>query len=185
MNAIHQITARSDLATSGAGRELGDRNTPEGDPSSQWTLRRTGRKPVRFNGWQILEACGLAAQDGIRHDLNIYRTVADAVVVELAARRSMLDEADTLRVEVFVNLSDAAQWLQSYQCTRDIPITTALTDGDVPLAMAVMQTVRLRQQILRVEEEYQALLSDVFTALDLTDCVEELLAPAAARNAAC
>jgi hypothetical protein len=185
MNAIHQVTPRSDAAFSGADPEMGAGNAPEGDPPTQWTLRRTGRKPVRFNGWQVLEACGLASQDGIGHALNVYRTVAGAIVIELAAQRAMMDEADLLRVEVFVNLCDAAQWLQSYRCTSDIPIAAGLTDSDEPLALTVMRTVRLRRQILRVEEEYQALLSDVFAALDVTDSVEDLLAPVLANNVSC
>jgi hypothetical protein len=72
-------------------------------------------------------------------------------------------------------MTDAASWLQSYRCVHDIPAPACMTCGDVALAHAVVQAVRLRQHIARVEDEYQAMLCDVFAALGLSDAPDEML----------
>lgn len=137
------------------------------------TLRRTGRKAVRFTGWQIIEACGSAEQHGdagtVRYDLALYRSMADAVIVELIARRKHQGEQDTHRVEVFAGLDDAVCWLEAYDCAADVPIPLFLAANTTPVAICVLQAVQLRQSLLRIREDYQDLLSDLFEALDITD----------------
>jgi len=137
------------------------------------TLRRTGRKALRFSGHQIVEAkgAGFSHDDGasLWYDLSIYRSAAQAVIVELIARRTQLSEQDMFRAESFPTLQDAAAWLENYACAQDVPIPAALAVGAGPMAMSVLQAVQLRQRIARIHDEYQGLLSDVFEALDITD----------------
>jgi hypothetical protein len=133
------------------------------------TLRRTGRKAVRFTGWQMLEALGSGEAGTIWYDLSIYRSVAESIVVELVARREAVGEQDFSRVEVFASLQEAASWLESYPCAGDVPIPPTLASGEGPMANSVLQALKLRQRIARITDEYHGLLSDVFEALDITD----------------
>jgi hypothetical protein len=136
------------------------------------TLRRTGRKAVRFTGWQMVEARGSASPSAsagtMWYDLALYRSVADAIIVELVARRHLMDEPDLCRVEVFQDIQDAASWLEEYPCAQDVPIPATLAAGDAPMAVSVLQAVQLRQRIARINDDYQGLLSEVFEALDIT-----------------
>jgi hypothetical protein len=144
----------------------------EGDsvsPPVLHTLRRTGRKAVRFTGRQLVEALGSPESGTIWYDLSIYRSEADSVIVELTARRSAVDEQDLSRVEVFASLPEAASWLESYPCAGDVPIPAALASDNSPMATCVLQALQLRQRIARITDEYHGLLSDVFEALDITD----------------
>jgi hypothetical protein len=171
---------------------------PAGRPAESWrqealsqsepadgtvfTLRRTGRKPVRFEGWQLIEAVGapLAANgqtdptsnNHVRHDLNIYRTVKGGIVVELIARRSSPEHQDLFRVKTFEDLSGAAAWLEGHHASEDVPIPAHLGSTDAGLTWAVLQAVQLRQSIERIEANYHALLSEVFAALELTDTAD-------------
>lgn len=157
MNAITGHSAPAELSSGG------------GAPPTLHTLRRTGRKAVRFTGWQMIEALGSGEPGAVWYDLSIFRSVADSTIVELVVRRRLVEEQDLFRVEVFASLQEAASWLENYPCAGDVPIPPALAAGDGPMATTVLQTVQLRQRIARVTDEYHGLLSDVFEALDITD----------------
>lgn len=152
------------------------------------TLRRTGRKAVRFDGWQLVEAVGNGSGRHVWHDLNIYRTVKGCVIVELIVRRGQPEHQDVFHVKTFDDLGAAACWLETYRSADDVPIPAGLGEVDTALPWAVLQAVQLRQSIDRLESDYQALLSEVFGALDLTDPAEAQPAPprrkAASRPAA-
>jgi hypothetical protein len=142
------------------------------------TLRRTGRKAVRFEGWHLIEA--VCPSDGreMWHDLNIYRTVKGTVVVELIVRRHLPDQQDIFHVKTFDDLPAAASWLETYRPGDDLPVPAGLGSPDLALPWAVLQSVQLRQRMDRIEADYWALLSEVFAALDLTDPAEPQLADA-------
>jgi hypothetical protein len=157
MNAITGIDAAQ------AGASLGNQAARE------FTLRRSGHKAVRFTGFQLVDAQGSGDAGSMWYDLAIYRSDESAIIVELAARRRLLDEQDIFHVEVFPDLGAAAGWLESYPCGNDVPIPASLAGGDAPMAIAVLKAVQLRQRIARIQDEYHGLLPDVFDALGITD----------------
>jgi len=160
----------------------------EGPACSIFTLRRTVRKPVRFEGWQLIEAVGsphgapgshapgshtdALASNHVRHELNVYRTTKGGIVVELIARRHSPEHQDLFRVKTFEDLSAAAAWLEAHRASEDVPIPNQLGSTDAGLTWAVLQAVQLRQCIDRIEANYQALLSEVFAALELADTAD-------------
>jgi hypothetical protein len=146
-------------------------------PPATFTLRRTGRKGVRFDGWQLIEAIGSDGSRPAWHDLNVYRTTKGCIVVELTARRGQPEHKDIAHVKTFDDLNAAAAWLEAYRAADDAPIPQGLGGGDAAMPWAVLQAVQLRQSIDRLEADYHALLTEVFAALDLTD-------PAEAKQAA-
>ncbi|HEX2943078.1 MAG TPA: hypothetical protein VHO91_18650 [Rhodopila sp.] len=144
--------------------------------TATYTLRRTGRKPVRFVGWQLIEATGADTAKSVWHELNVYRTIGDKFVVELTVRRRQAEELDKTCVSSFPDLAAAAAWLENYRPADDVPVPSDLP-GQAPLPWAVLQAVQLRQCINRVVLDYQTLLSEVFAALDLSDPPDEIVAP--------
>jgi hypothetical protein len=158
MNAMNGLAG--ELDTSRAG-------TPAAPV--EHTLRRSGHKAVRFTGWQLIEAKGAGEAETVWYDLAMYRSDADTIIVELIARRRLADEQDISRVEVFPSLEAAATWLESYPVGNDVPIPPALGADDGSVATAVLQAIRLRQRIARIQNDFHALLSDVFDALDITE----------------
>lgn len=156
MNAIHEPAAM-----------LPDQR--DQSPAESFTLRRTGRKAVRFDGWHLVEAIGSNGSRPVWHDLNVYRTTKDQFVVELTVRHSVPDMQDTVLVQCFGDLPAAAAWLEAYRPAADAPVPSGLAGNDVALPWAVLQAVQLRQTIDRLEADYRALLTEVFAALDLTD----------------
>jgi hypothetical protein len=138
-------------------------------PAQSFTLRRSGRKAVRFSGWRMVEALGAGEAGSLWYDLSVYRSDTGDIIVELVARRRLLEEQDICRVEVFDTLASAASWLEAYPCASDVPIPATLAAGDGPMASVVLQAVQLRQRLERISDEYHGLLSDVFEVLDLSD----------------
>jgi hypothetical protein len=139
------------------------------DGPRAFTLRRTGKKALRFAGWRMVEAVGSGDQASMWYDLTLYRSDAGAIIVELIARRRLLDEQDLSHVEVFGSLREAASWLEDYPCGNEVPIPAALAAGQGPMAAAILHSVQLRQRIGRIADDYHCLLSDVFEILDITD----------------
>jgi hypothetical protein len=158
MNAISDVAGAQDETMSAVHA-----------PPQLYTLRRTGRKPVRFSGWQVVDAQGAGENGALWYDLALYRSDSNAIIVELVARRQKLDAPDLSRVEVFDSLAAASSWLESYTCSHDVPVPTDLAVEGKPMVDAVLQAVQLRQHIERIRDDYQGLLSDVFEILDLAD----------------
>ncbi len=170
-------------AMTGIAGEIEASRTGSSTVPIEYTRRRTGHKAVRFNGWQLIEAKGAGEAETIWYDLTMYRTETDTIIVELVARRSLADEQDVSRVEVFPNLQEAASWLESYSVGNDVPIPPTLAVNDLPVAAAVLKAIQLRQRIARIQDDYHGLLSDVFEALDITDTPALRLQPAAREDA--
>ncbi len=142
--------------------------------SQLFTLRRTGRKPIRFQGRQLVEAIGRGDSERITHDLNIYRTINGRIVVELIIRRGLPDRQDLCRIHKFDNLSAAATWLENYKPAEDAQIPDGLSHPETTLPWAVLQAVQLRQTMERIDTSFRCMLSEVFLALDLTDLAEAM-----------
>ncbi len=133
-----------------------------------FTLRRTGKRPLRFQGWQIVQASGSQASP-VAYDINLYETEAGAFVAELLAHRDGAAERDVARVEVFDSLDAAATWLEGFSPAADLPVAQDLVNGETPLAIAALQVVRLRQGLRAVEDEYRALVSEVLDSLEVAE----------------
>lgn len=145
------------------------------DRLSAFKLKRTGRRAVRFDGWQLVEALGNSQGKDVWHDLNLYRTERDKIVVELIARTSLPDQQELHRVNTFETLTSAAAWLESYVAADDAPIPLSLSQSHTALPWATLQAVQLRHNIERIDADYRSMLSDVFMALDLTDTEDAAL----------
>ncbi len=100
------------------------------EEAATYTLRRTGRKAVKFEGWQLIEAIGSQENRDVWHDLNVYCTVKDALVVELIVRHASADHLDMFRVKTFDDVADAAAWLEGYRPAEDAPIPLGLGTTD-------------------------------------------------------
>jgi hypothetical protein len=162
--------------SAGALAASGDTTSSAGDEgATSFKLRRTGRKAVRFDGWQIVEALGGGKGKDVWHDLNLYRTGEDRIVVELIARTTLPDQQDLHRVHTFETLADAAAWLDAYRAADDAPIPTSLSQAGIALPWAMLQAVHLRHNIDRIDADYRTMLSEVFMALDLSDPAEAAL----------
>jgi hypothetical protein len=167
---MNVITDPSDVLTAPPPRT--DWTHGEAEAAVVHTLRRTGRKAVRFDGWQLVEALGGVAGRQVWHDLNLYRTVAGGFVVELIVRHQQPDRHEVRRVEIFNDLAAAAAWLEAYSPADDAMVPPGLAAADTPLPWAVLLAVQLRQRVEQIELDYRSMLSDVFAAIDLTDPAE-------------
>ncbi len=134
-----------------------------------FTLKRTGKRPLRFQGWQIIQATGYSAAASVSYDINIYETLAGNFVAELLAHRDAVAERDVVRVEVFDSLDDTAKWLEAFSPAADLPVAPGIVNGKTPLAVAALQVVQLRQCLFGIEDEYRALVSEVLDGLDLAE----------------
>jgi hypothetical protein len=143
-----------------------------GAPAETFVLRRTGKKPMRIEGWLLVDAASTAEPGLVRYDLRLYRTLRGQIVIELVVHREALGAADIELAESQPDLGAASAWLEAYDSASDLPVPPSLTDKDKPLAAAALQAVALRQQAARVRDEFACLLSDVFAALGIAETLE-------------
>jgi hypothetical protein len=83
------------------------------------TLRRSGMRPLRFFGWQLVEASGEPGAAPLWYDINIPETRAGAVLIKFLAYREAMGEPDLSRVEILASLAEAATWLDVYAPATD------------------------------------------------------------------
>jgi hypothetical protein len=145
--------------------------------SLRFTLNRTGRRPLRFEGWQLVEASGQAPGASVWYDINVYETRAGTVVVELLVHREAAGEPDLAHVEVFRTLAEAGSWLEAYSPASDLTVAAGVMQAQTPLAWAVMQAVQLRQRLFRIEEDFRTLVSQVLCSLVLSEDPETAMTP--------
>jgi hypothetical protein len=138
-------------------------------PVRRFTLRRTGRRPLRFYGWQLIEAAGRNPPAAIWYGINIYETRGGSIVVELSAHREGLGEPDLSHVHSFATLNEAAAWLEDYTPAADMTVGGGVLQPGAPLVVVTLQSVQLRQRLLRVEEVFRTLVSEVFQGLDVAE----------------
>jgi hypothetical protein len=143
-----------------------------------FTLRRVGRRPLRFQGWQLVEATGYTPAAPVWYDINVFETRAGSIVVELLVHREAMSEPDLSHVEIFKTIAEAAAWLEQYTPAADMAVGGTVAQNNTPLAFAVLQAVQLRQRLARVDDVFRSLLSEVFQGLDLAEDPEVVAAPA-------
>lgn len=128
------------------------------------TLRRTGHRPLTFNGVPIATICGVTPALPFWYELNLFRTVVDSFVCDVRLFQKS-DAPERFTVAEHDDLLDACAWFEAYQPARDIRPNIALSTigSSAELAIAIAS---LRLEIDLAAEHYRALVGQLLTAVE-------------------
>jgi hypothetical protein len=134
-------------------------------PTAAYVLRRSGAKPLAFNGVLLIEHVSREEDESLRrHAIRLYESTDGAFIVEIilaTADDSILAHAIATEVE---SLADAEAFLATYDpagqaalaVTVDEPTQDAFTVGDM--------AERLRAEAARLRNDFEEARVAVFAA---------------------
>lgn len=125
--------------------------------AEEYTIRRTGDTPLRFEGEEVVRESTKYVRGRERnrwHEIAIYETVGGQWIVEISYRTQWQGETDHAEAEVLDGPGQVSRWLQAYSATAHVR-------GFPPT-----DTYRTRQErlLLDIRQDYVSLVADVLAA---------------------
>ena len=154
-------------AAGGPARALHDELT-KAFGERRLTLKRSGLRPLAFDGVLIAEASSHTLGTRMWYEINLYRNDAGGYVAEIKLYMKPIEQKDICRVEAFADLEGLMTWLETYDPSDDAVVDLVTTDGDQPLATAALAAVRLRQMIDEARREFRFLVGELLYELGMT-----------------
>lgn len=142
-------------------------SAPEDGP--WFTVKRSGKKPLRFRGVQLAEATSWRLGSPLWHEIALYRRTRGDVVAAVTVFKKAAQERDVFRAESFGSLEEAALFLEGYDPTGDLTPGFDPDDPSLGAAQLALCAAGLRQRAEQTQRDYQALLGDLLYQLDLTE----------------
>jgi len=148
---------------------INDRETPpqasSGGPQA-YTLRRTGRRPVFFEGVELCMAMSYVPGAAFWYEVNIYRTTADSFVVYVRLFSKKEHDTDLHRVFEAGTFEEVISFLEDYDAAQDVRIDVLADDQTAPLSELVVRALALRARIDDARRQFSALVGQILFDLD-------------------
>lgn len=134
--------------------------TPQTTPNTTYTLTRTGREPVRFNGWLLWD--GATDLQKRAHVLALYQSVGGKMILEIRYETEWPRERDRGTVTVCDSMEQVLSALAEYDPEGDV---TGFPDGE--------QFRGRENEIKRaVVDSYERLVSDMCVEMEWVEHVK-------------
>jgi hypothetical protein len=133
-------------------------------PVSRVVLRRSGQRPLSFEGMLLVGHVSDASDDSLRqHAIRLYETVAGFFVVEIALEAvdgSVLPHAV---VEEVSTLAEAEAFLSAYDPAAQAPLTLDVVEEHGAFPLARMADA-LSREAARLRDDFETARAAVFAA---------------------
>ena len=159
------------LDDAAAAHEAIEQNAPITATGSieHYCLRRTGARPVQFDGMLFAGMTGWNANSEMWHEINLYKRSDGIIIVDLRVFKKAPDRKDCFHVVQCDTLDEAATWLQAYDPGADIEIEIELDNPAMSLADLTVQAADLKIHLAEVDKQYRSLIGDLFYQIRLAE----------------
>ena len=127
-------------------------------------LKRTGRRPLMFNGATLATVCGVTPALPFWYELNVHRTVIDAHVTDIRLFHKDPARSDLFWVAEHEDLDDAIAHLERFEPAGDVQPPRELPAGAAPAERALWVS-RLQGEVDQITQHYRALVGELLYAL--------------------
>lgn len=131
-----------------------------------FTLRRTGRRPVFFEGVELCMAMSYVPGAAFWYEINIYRTVSDGFVVYVRLFSKKEQDTDLYRVFEAGSFEEVISFLEDYDAAEDVRIDVLADDQSAPLSELVVRALALRARIDDARRQFSALVGQILFDID-------------------
>jgi hypothetical protein len=131
-------------------------------------LKRSGMRPLAFDGTLIAEASSHTARTRMWYEINLYRSDAGGYIAEVKLYLKPIEQKDVFRAEAFADLASMTAWLEAHDPAHDAVVDCETADGQVPLVVAALGAVKMRQAMDEARREYRYLVGELLYALGVT-----------------
>lgn len=127
-------------------------------------LKRTGRRPLMFNGVTLATVCGVTPALPFWYELNVHRTVIDAHVTDIRLFHKDPARSDLFWVAEHDALDDAIAHLERFDPAGDVMPPRELPPGAAPAERALWVS-RLQMEVDQITQHYRALVGELLHTL--------------------
>ena len=129
------------------------------------TLKRTGRRPLLFNGTTVATVCGVTPALPFWYELNVHRTVIGSYVTDVRLFHKSPDLPDLFWVEEHDELDGTVAYLERYDPAGDVSVPRELATRAASAAELALWTARLQMQVDGITQHYRALAGELLHRL--------------------
>ena len=129
------------------------------------SLRRTGRRPLPFNGETIATVCGVTPTLPFWYEINVHRTVVDSWITDIRLFNKTSDQSDLFWVVEHDEVEDAVTYLERYDPAGDILPPREMAERAPSAAELALRIARLQLRVDQITQHYRALVGDLLNTL--------------------
>jgi hypothetical protein len=129
-------------------------------------LRRTGERPLSFQGVEICNAMSYTPGSPLWYEINVYRTVSESFVANVRMFSKSDNEKDRFSAYEASSFDEALFWLESYNPAEDIRADLPLDNTEISVVELGLKAAAIRIRLSEARRQYRDLLGEVFYAID-------------------
>jgi hypothetical protein len=130
------------------------------------TLRRTGERPLTFEGVEICSAMSYTSGTPLWYEINVYRTASESFVANVRMFTKSENDKDCFSAYEASSFDEALFWLESYNPAEDIRADLPLDSTEISVIELGLKAVAVRMRLSEARRQYRDLLGEVFYAID-------------------
>ncbi len=134
--------------------------------SSAFTLRRTGKRPIAFDGIELCMAMSYVPGTPFWYELNIYRTSVATFVVGIKFFTKDEGEKDIFRAFQAHTFDEVMSVLEGYDTSQDVRIDVQADDDTLSVAELTVKALGLRARLEEARRQFAGLVGQVLFELD-------------------
>jgi hypothetical protein len=127
--------------------------------SATFTLRKSGARPIAFNGKQLGFQSGYRVGTPLWHELNLYQTDDGRYVADIRVFQKGEAAMDQFHVAVVETLDEAIAFFEGYDPRGDIVAHFCVDDPELSPAELMVHAAKLKYEIRDTTNQYRAVLA--------------------------
>lgn len=131
-----------------------------------FTLRRTGKRPLAFDGVELCMGMSYVPGTPFWYELNIYRTHAGSFVVAIKFFTKDEGDKDTFRAFQCATFDEVMSLLETYDTSQDVRIDVQADDDSMSVAELTVKALGLRARLEEARRQFAGLVGQVLYQLD-------------------
>ncbi|MGL4636215.1 MAG: hypothetical protein ACRCWF_09560 [Beijerinckiaceae bacterium] len=130
------------------------------------SLRRTGERPLVFQGVEICSAMSYIPGAPLWYEINVYRTATESFVANVRMFTRSENDKDRFSACEADSFEEAIMWLEAYEPASDIRADLPLDDADVSVVELSIKAAAMRIRLSEARRQYRDLLGEVLFAVE-------------------
>jgi hypothetical protein len=130
------------------------------------TLRRTGERPLSFEGVEICSAMSYMPGTPLWYEINVYRTTSDSFVANVRMFTKSDNDKDRFSAYEASSFDEALFWLEGYNPAEDIRADLPLDSDEISVIELGLKAAAVRMRLSEARRQYRDLLGEVFYAIE-------------------
>lgn len=165
---LEQPSAPSISEVMDAGNSMPDAENVTALPTSppdQFTLKRTGGRPMIFEGREVCASTSHSVGPSLWYEVNIYEKTDGSYVVEVKMFTKSESTKDQFNIYEAYSLDDVAAMLEEHDPAGDVDGSLLKFDADVTPGRFALQAASFRLQIEEATHQYKDLVGEILFQL--------------------